>query len=79
MPDIMHLSRIHAPRERVYDAVTTAEGIRNWWRCDTDLESTIGGSGEFRFHEGRGVTTVRVDELEPPGRVGWTTLAANAP
>lgn len=38
MPDILHLIRIHASRERVYDAVTTAEGIRSWWTRDADLD-----------------------------------------
>jgi hypothetical protein len=27
MPDIMHLIRIHAPPKRVYQAITTVEGI----------------------------------------------------
>jgi uncharacterized protein YndB with AHSA1/START domain len=79
MPDIMHLIRVHAPRERDYEAVTTAEGIRNGWTRDAELDSTIGGTGEFRFYEARGVTRVRVEALEAPARVGWTTLSANAP
>jgi uncharacterized protein YndB with AHSA1/START domain len=29
MPNIMHLVRIDAPPERVYQALTTADGIRN--------------------------------------------------
>ncbi len=38
MPDIMHLLRIAVPTERVYEALTTADGIRNWWTRDADLE-----------------------------------------
>lgn len=79
MPDIMHLVRIHAPPERVYQALTTEEGIRNWWTRDAELDARIGGTGEFRFYEGKGVTKVRVDALEKPVRVGWTTISANAP
>jgi hypothetical protein len=30
MPDIMHLIKIRAAPEQVYQALTTAEGIRNW-------------------------------------------------
>ena len=79
MPDILHRLTIHAPPERVFEALTTAEGIRNWWTRDADLDARIGGAGEFRFYGGSGVTSVRVDALDAPHRVGWTTLSANAP
>jgi uncharacterized protein YndB with AHSA1/START domain len=79
MPDIMHLIRIHAPPERVYQALTTVEGVRRWWTLDADLDSRVGGAGEFRFYEGKGVTKVRIEELRPPGRVRWKTISANAP
>lgn len=73
------LVKIHASPERVYRALTTAEGIRNWWTRDADLDSRVGGTGQFRFYQGKAVTTVRVDDLEPQERVGWKTLSANAP
>jgi uncharacterized protein YndB with AHSA1/START domain len=79
MPDIMHLVRIHASPERVYRALTTVDGIRNWWTRDAALDARVGGTGEFRFYEGKGVTTVRVDALDPPVRVGWKTISSNAP
>jgi len=79
MPDILHLLTIKASPERVYQALSTAEGIRNWWTREAELEPRIGGKGEFRFYEGKGVTEVRVDALEPPVRLGWTVTAANAP
>lgn len=74
MPDIMHLIKIHASPERVYQALTTAEGIRNRWTRDAALDSEIGGTGEFRFYEGKSVTKMKVDELKPPVRVGWKTI-----
>lgn len=80
MPDIMHLINIHTPPERVYQALTTAEGIRNWWTRDADLDAQIGGTGEFRFsYEGTVVTTVRVEELKPPIRVVWKTISSFRP
>ena len=42
MPDIMHLIKIRVSPERVYQAITTAEGIRNWWTRDAVLDSRIG-------------------------------------
>ena len=79
MPDILHLLTIHASPERVYQALATAEGIRNWWTREAELDPKLGGTGEFQFYEGKGVTKVRVDALEPPVRLGWTVIAANAP
>lgn len=79
MPDIMHHIRIGAPREQVYEVLTTAEDVRNWWTRDADLESKIGGRAEFRFYQGESVTRVSIDELVPPARVGWTAVSANAP
>jgi uncharacterized protein YndB with AHSA1/START domain len=52
VPDIMHLIKIRVSPEHVYQALTTAEGIRNWWTRDADLDSKIGGTGEFRFYYG---------------------------
>ena len=79
MPDILHLLKIQALPERVYQALTTAQGIRDWWTRDADLDSQIGGAGEFRFYQGRVVATVKIDELEPPARVAWMTVACSLP
>jgi len=78
MPDIMHLIKIHASPEQVYQVLTTAEGIRNWWTRDAVLESKIGGTGELGFYEHR-VTKIRVDELKAPVRVGWKTISSFRP
>jgi uncharacterized protein YndB with AHSA1/START domain len=79
MPDIHHLLRIQAPREKVFAALTTAEGIRNWWTREAELDAHVGGIGEFRFYGGKSVTKVRIDALEPGERVAWTTLSTDAP
>jgi uncharacterized protein YndB with AHSA1/START domain len=79
MPDIMHLIKIKASPERVYTALTTAEGIRNWWTRDTNLDDRVGGTGTFRFYRGRVVTKVRIEELTSFSRVAWKTMTSNAP
>jgi uncharacterized protein YndB with AHSA1/START domain len=75
VPDIMHQLKIHASPEAVYRAMTTAEGVRNWWTRDAALDTTIGGTGEFGFYERRFVIRVSVEELVPSARVGWKTIA----
>jgi uncharacterized protein YndB with AHSA1/START domain len=81
MPDILHLLKIAAPPGRVYQALTTSEGIRNWWTRDADLATTVGGEGEFRFSSyGEGYTTkVAVAELMPPIRVFWNVTSSFRP
>ncbi|MGA7745622.1 MAG: SRPBCC domain-containing protein [Candidatus Aquilonibacter sp.] len=79
MADIMHLVKIAVPPERVYEALTTPEGIRNWWTRDADLDTVAGGTGTFRFHGGNDVTAVAVRELEPPLHVMWKTTSSFRP
>ncbi len=71
MPDIMHLLKIGVSKEKVYEALITAEGIRSWWTRDADLNEKV---GEFRFGAyGSGYSTnVRVDELAANTKVSWT-------
>jgi uncharacterized protein YndB with AHSA1/START domain len=77
MPDITHLVKIQTSPERVYEALTTAEGIRNWWTRDAALDSNAGGTGEFGFFERRVVTEVKIDELKRPVLVGWSTISSS--
>jgi uncharacterized protein YndB with AHSA1/START domain len=79
MPEIMHLIRVGVARERVYEALTTSEGIRGWWTRDAGLGAEPGGFGEFRFGDGQRVTRVRIDELSPPYRVAWKTVSSFRP
>jgi len=71
MPDIMHTLKINASPDRVYQAIATADGIRNWWTRDAALDAAVGGIGEFGFYGRRFVAKVVIDALEPQARVRW--------
>jgi uncharacterized protein YndB with AHSA1/START domain len=71
MPDIMHTLKIQTLPDRAYQAITTAERIRNWWTRDASLDPEVGGCGEFGFYDRRLVVKVLIDELEPQARVKW--------
>jgi len=71
MHDIMHLIKIHASSERVYQAITTADGIRQWWTRDAAIDAKVGGAGEFGFYGKRFVAKVTVEELSATNRVRW--------
>jgi len=49
MATIKHLFHIAAPREQVYEAISTIEGLSNWWTAQTSGDSSPGGIIEFRF------------------------------
>jgi len=76
MPDIMHTLKIHASPDQVYDAIATAEGIRNWWTRDAVLDSKVGGTGEFGFFGRRFIAKVTIEELTPPQRIVWKVANA---
>jgi len=48
MPDILHRVGIAAEPMRVFEALTTVEGIRNWWSTDTHGDASEGGAFQFR-------------------------------
>ena len=78
MPEIMHLIKIRATRENVYQAVVTAEGVRNWWTRDAALDLKVGGVGEIGFNGHRFVIKLRVAELTPPDRVVWDNVSSTS-
>ena len=73
MPEILHKVgiRSHSPLA-AYKALTTVEGLSNWWTNDTSGESAVGGLLQFRFD--RGGFDMRVVELEPDERVVWEVV-----
>jgi len=48
MPDILHRVGIAAEPQRVFEALTTVDGIRNWWSSDTHGDAGEGGAFQFR-------------------------------
>jgi uncharacterized protein YndB with AHSA1/START domain len=48
MPDILHRVGVAAEQMRVFEALTTVEGIRNWWAEDTHGDAAEGGAFQFR-------------------------------
>jgi uncharacterized protein YndB with AHSA1/START domain len=48
MPAILHRVGIAAEPARVFEALTTVEGIKNWWSSETLGEASEGGAFQFR-------------------------------
>ncbi|MFC5728645.1 MULTISPECIES: SRPBCC family protein [Nocardioides] len=53
MVDILHRVGVVTPSpEKVYDALTTVEGLASWWTDDTTGSAEVGGVLQFRFPPG---------------------------
>jgi len=48
MPDILHRVGIAAEPTRVFEALTSVEGIKNWWSAETHGDASEGGDFQFR-------------------------------
>ncbi len=49
MPDIFHDLHIHAPPEKVFQAVATPAGLDRWWTKRSQGEPVSGSTYEFWF------------------------------
>jgi len=71
---IIHAVDIKAPKDRVYDALTTPQGLSGWWTTDVTADVRIGGRIDFRFatffHP-----VMEVVKLDPGRTVEWKCVA----
>ena len=73
MPDILHRVGIRSSSpDGAYKALTTVEGLSNWWTTNTQGEGKVGGVLRFRF--GAGGFDMKVLELDPATRVLWQVV-----
>jgi uncharacterized protein YndB with AHSA1/START domain len=72
MVDILHRVGIKSSLDDVYGALTTIEGLSDWWAENTQGDGTLGGMIQFRFEPG-GID-MKVLELYPAKRVLWQVV-----
>jgi len=71
MVDILHRIGVKdSTPDKVYDALTTIEGLAGWWTDDTKGSAEAGGVIEFRFGEAGGFD-MKVLEARPGEHVLW--------
>src|SRR6202165_5011518 len=70
---LVHQVNIKATPERIYEAVSTANGLAAFWTSESRAEPRVGSISSFGF--GGPTQRMRVDELKPGTRVKWTALA----
>jgi uncharacterized protein YndB with AHSA1/START domain len=73
MVDILHRVGVKdSTPDKVYDALTSVEGLAGWWTDDTKGSSDLGGVLQFRFLQGG--FDMEVTELKPSERVAWRVV-----
>ncbi len=67
---IKHLFHINASKETVFEALTTIDGLSNWWTNKVGGDTAVGGIIEFRFGDFGG-PDMKVKEIKPNESVTW--------
>lgn len=75
MAAIKHLYHIQASKQEVYEAISTIEGLKNWWTVQVSGDSGTGGIIAFRFNE-HGMD-FKVKELKENEIIAWECVAGN--
>jgi uncharacterized protein YndB with AHSA1/START domain len=73
MPEIKHLLHINATADKIYQAITKEEGLKNWWTDQTTATAKEEAVIEFRFGD-RYHDKMKVVNLESNKRVEWLCI-----
>ena len=66
---------IAAPRAKVYQALTTVEGLQGWWTRTCDVGTSVGAKSTFRF--GPNFKVMEIERLQPDTEVRWRCVDSN--
>ena len=72
MPEIKHNLIIKTNPEKVYEAITTQEGLANWWAKQTIAKPEVGFVNIFTFGTFR--NEMKVTILNPNKKVEWKCI-----
>ena len=70
MANIKHNLVIKSSTQNIYNAITTEEGLSNWWTNDTIAKPEIGFINQFQFGPEH-CKKIKVVELDNSNKVTW--------
>jgi uncharacterized protein YndB with AHSA1/START domain len=70
MPEIEHEIKINETPQKVFAALTTADGLKSWYSAHVEGDGTPGHEWRFQFTE-RPTFRWEVTESTAPTRVAW--------
>lgn len=71
MVEINHQILIKESPRKVFEALATEAGLRQWWTADSSAEERVGGKAEFGFDNRGTVFRMKIEELQPGSKVVW--------
>ena len=71
---IKHLFHINAKRSDVFKAISTIEGLSNWWTTKTTGDPAKDGIIQFRF--GDAGPDMKVTAIKPEEGIAWECVAS---
>lgn len=78
MQKIIHLLNIKATREKVFDAIATAEGLSKWWSTQVKADEQVGGIVDFTFVADFN-PNMKISVLRKPAELRWECVAGHEP
>jgi uncharacterized protein YndB with AHSA1/START domain len=82
MADIIHRIGIKSSPEKVYEALSTLQGLSGWWTEDVEGEEKTGGRIRFRFRTKTGdiigEMLMEVKKLDPKKEIKWRCVEGPA-
>ena len=76
MPDIRHLVYIKSTPEKIYEAITTQQGIASWWSVHNNAKPEVGSIYRISFG-GDYYKDIKITGLVPNQKVTWEILNAH--
>ena len=78
METILHAVDIGAPADKVYDALTTGDGLSRWWSTNVVAEERPGGIVRFKFIPDFN-PEMEITEMTRASAVGWKCVGGADP
>lgn len=71
MVEIIHGLPIKGEKEKIYQALTTKQGLSSWWTTDVKVDQKIGSTSEFGFYGHKAIHYMKITNLKPSSEVEW--------
>lgn len=72
MATIIHKTVIKCLPKKLFEAVRTTNGLKNWWVDDSFSEGILNGKAQFKFHTAGVTFTMKITELVENNLLVWT-------
>jgi len=76
MQKIIHYLNIRSPKEQVYEAIATVDGLSNWWSTKVKGSEKEGGIVDFTFVDNFN-PNMKITSLKKNSEVRWICISGH--